>query len=324
MMPTQSGSPTAPLTLAWARVMRNSAAGYFALQGISGILWWMLLFWHPDAPGWFLPASDNDLIRRSLALPDITLFAFGSLFAAVCCSMDRMAAIASAIIAGVVWYATLLAFGFGLASGDGWLGAVAMLGAAMASSFATALASGNRGVLAIFRVTRHADSRSLALYTIAQSAAFWILLLLVLPFLLAHLEERAGIPTVPHSAALTAIGAVLLVSGAALGVTSAVFMVRLGRGTPLPSAAAPIMVTSGPYRFVRNPMAVGGLAQGLAVAVWFGSPTIMLYVLVGALIWHIVVRPLEEHDLELRFGLPFAEYRHTTKCWVPRLPTRPS
>ncbi len=318
-MHAPSSPPRDHLTPAWSRVMRRAAAGYFAFQGAAGLLWWMLLFWHPDAPGWFLPASDGDLILRSLALPDITLFAFGSLFAAACCRVDRMAAVASAVIVGVVWYATLLAFGFGFASGEGWLGALAMLGAALASSFAAALASGNRSVLAIFRVTKHTDSRSLALYTFVQSAAFWTLLLLIFPFLLARLEERAGIPTVSHSTALTVLGAVLFASGAALGVTSAVFMVRLGRGTPLPAAAAPVMVTSGPYRYIRNPMAVGGLAQGLAVAVWFGSPTIMLYVLMGALIWHIGIRPLEEHDLELRFGLPFAEYRRVTKCWIPRL-----
>ncbi|MFG0291631.1 MAG: methyltransferase family protein [Phycisphaerales bacterium JB050] len=298
--------------------MRRAAAGYFALQGVSGLAWWALLFFHPDARGWFFPDAQGDLIRRSLAVPDISLFALGSLGAAACCWSNRMATIASTLIAGAVWYATLLAFGFSFASGVGWLGAVAMLGSALACSFAATLASGNRSILKMFRVTKQASTRGLALSTLMQTAVFWGVLLLVLPVLLMWLERQAGIPTIPQSAPLIVADAALFAMGALLGVTSAVYMVRHGRGTPLPAAAAPVMVTSGPYRFIRNPMAVVGLGQGMAVALWFGSPTILAYVLLGALIWHMVIRPLEEHDLALRFGASFVAYRRTTRCWVPR------
>ena len=44
-------------------------------------------------------------------------------------------------------------------------------------------------------------------------------------------------------------------------------------------------------------MAVAGLGQGLAVTIYTGSGLVLGYVLVGALLWQCVVRPLEEDDL---------------------------
>ena len=66
-------------------------------------------------------------------------------------------------------------------------------------------------------------------------------------------------------------------------------------------------------------MAVSGIGQGLAVALILGSPLTVLYGLMGSLIWQLVFRPLEEDDLEVRFGTAFREYRKNVRCWIPRL-----
>jgi protein-S-isoprenylcysteine O-methyltransferase Ste14 len=65
--------------------------------------------------------------------------------------------------------------------------------------------------------------------------------------------------------ALVMAGVVAFCAASALGIWSAVVMSTLGRGTPLPSAMASDLVVRGPYRFVRNPMAVAGIVQGAAV-----------------------------------------------------------
>ena len=39
----------------------------------------------------------------------------------------------------------------------------------------------------------------------------------------------------------------------------------------------------------------------------------------GSLIWNYAVRPLEEADLERRFGDEFRRYRSSVRCWWPRL-----
>jgi protein-S-isoprenylcysteine O-methyltransferase Ste14 len=61
-------------------------------------------------------------------------------------------------------------------------------------------------------------------------------------------------------------------------------------------------VLAGPYRHVRNPMAVAGIAQGVAVALWLGSWAVLLYAVSGALLWHMAIRSAEERDLAERFG----------------------
>ena len=94
-------------------------------------------------------------------------------------------------------------------------------------------------------------------------------------------------------------------------------MVRDGGGTPLPLDQTNFMVTSGPYRYVRNPMAIAGIGQGICVAIFFQSVPILVYALLGAIIWHWVVRPYEERDMVERFGDSYLEYRRRVSCWVP-------
>jgi hypothetical protein len=51
-----------------------------------------------------------------------------------------------------------------------------------------------------------------------------------------------------------------------------------------------------------------------------GSWIVVVYALLGSLVWNYVVRPHEEHDLEERFGAQYRAYRDAVRCWVPRLP----
>lgn len=94
-------------------------------------------------------------------------------------------------------------------------------------------------------------------------------------------------------------------------------MVRDGEGTPLPLDQTNALVVSGPYRFVRNPMAIAGIGQGLAVACLFQSIPILAYSLLGALVWQVVVRPFEERDMINRFGEDYLNYRRNVTCWLP-------
>jgi protein-S-isoprenylcysteine O-methyltransferase Ste14 len=95
-------------------------------------------------------------------------------------------------------------------------------------------------------------------------------------------------------------------------------MSTFGRGTPLPSAMASDLVVRGPYRFVRNPMAVAGIVQGAAVGLMLSSWLVVVYAVCGSLVWNYAIRPHEERDLEQRFGEEFRRYRAAVRCWCPR------
>lgn len=139
-----------------------------------------------------------------------------------------------------------------------------------------------------------------------------------MPLVIRLLEQRWALDLAFPSAALPA-GVVLLVLASALGIGSAVVMSSLGEGTPLPSAMPHRLVVAGPYRWVRNPMAVAGIAQGVAVGLILSSWLVVAYAVAGAVVWNFVIRPHEEADLERRFGPEFDRYRASVRCWLPRL-----
>ncbi|MBX3385760.1 MAG: isoprenylcysteine carboxylmethyltransferase family protein [Phycisphaeraceae bacterium] len=160
----------------------------------------------------------------------------------------------------------------------------------------------------------------IAFKVLAQMIVFWSLFLAVLPLAIRHIEASLGIAPFHNSSSTWTIAAwVVFALGGSLGLTSAGIMAFHGRGTPLPLDPAPKLVIRGPYAHVRNPMAIGGLAQGLAVALLLGSFGVAAYVVTGTLLWQFIVRRWEEADLERRFGEPYRQYRAAVPCWIPNL-----
>lgn len=43
----------------------------------------------------------------------------------------------------------------------------------------------------------------------------------------------------------------------------------------------------------------------------------VLYSLIGAVMWQVWVRPVEEADLSRRFGPEYEAYRKRVTCWIP-------
>jgi protein-S-isoprenylcysteine O-methyltransferase Ste14 len=153
-----------------------------------------------------------------------------------------------------------------------------------------------------------------------QIVIFWGLFLGVFPRVITLLEVRWNLGWPPLSSAGVALaGWVLFTTQSLLGLWSAFEMVTRGRGTPLPSETARRLVTSGPYAIVRNPMAVAGILQGLAVGLILGSWLVVAYALTGSVVWNTLARPYEEADLRDRFGEEFESYRRRVRCWIPGL-----
>jgi protein-S-isoprenylcysteine O-methyltransferase Ste14 len=166
------------------------------------------------------------------------------------------------------------------------------------------------------RVARHASRAFNTAKTVAQIVVMWSVLLAAVPLALARAEEAWGLARWPGRPLL---GAGLFGAMSLLGLVTANVLVRDGRGTPLPLDTARELVVSGPYRHVRNPMAIFGFGQGLAVGLWLGSPAVFAYTAVGMAIWQWLARPWEEADLEGRFGSRYLRYKAAVPCWIPRL-----
>lgn len=172
--------------------------------------------------------------------------------------------------------------------------------------------------LPTFRRARAATPAWNLTKTAVQTAAFWLVFLVLIPRALVALEQRFGAPRFECPSARAAWTAFALAS--CLGLWSGATMALVGAGTPLPLDAPRHLVVRGPYRYVRNPMAVAGLSQGACVACLLGSWSSLGMVLAGFVLWNYGVRPVEERDLEAQFGAEFSAYRIHVRCWLPRFP----
>jgi protein-S-isoprenylcysteine O-methyltransferase Ste14 len=170
--------------------------------------------------------------------------------------------------------------------------------------------------LAFFRQAREARSGWNLTKTLAQVLVFWFVFLVAIPRGLVALEQALGVPPMRVPVGDT-LAWVVFVAASALGLASGTLMALDGGGTPLPFDAPRHLVLRGPYRYVRNPMAIAGLAQGACVAVLLDSWFTVGLVVAGFVVWNYVVRPLEEAHLEAMFGESFRQYRRRVRCWFP-------
>ena len=94
----------------------------------------------------------------------------------------------------------------------------------------------------------------------------------------------------------------------------------MSKGTPVPVAPPPALVTDGPYAYSRNPMMGGVFLVFLGIGIHFGSlwltfVTTPLLIAVSI----VVLKNVEEPELELRFGEAYRQYRERTPMLFPRL-----
>ena len=155
--------------------------------------------------------------------------------------------------------------------------------------------------------------------TIIQSTVLWFVFLGFLPWIIFRLEDLLGLEAFRFgNSSLRIISVVLFLGASILAIASYVVMVIKGRGTPAPFDCPSKLVVEGPYRYVRNPMAISGIAQGISIALFLGSPLVLIYVGVGLVIAETIIRPWEEDDLERRFGQAYVIYRNSVRRWFPK------
>lgn len=289
---------------------------YFATQAISGLAWWIAVFLSPAVR----TATLGSLDPIAVAALDVPLFVLGSAMAAL--GVKAAAVVASGwtalVAAALALYATITT--------EAGLGVLMMIAAAACSGLALCFVLLGRvptewivrGPFAFRSAAANRPATTHVSATIGQMILFWGFFLVAVPLLISWLEIRwlVSLPVPPFAATA---GATLLVLASVLGVASAVTMASRGSGTPLPSAMPNRLVVAGPYRWVRNPMAVAGITQGVGVGLILGSWLVVAYAMIGSLLWNYAVRPLEEADLEKRFGTEFQQYRDTVRCWIPRV-----
>jgi protein-S-isoprenylcysteine O-methyltransferase Ste14 len=298
-------------TSRWSWVVIGRA--YFGFQAVAGAVWWMGVFAFPVVQ----TATLGELPPTLVAAVDIPLFVIASALVAAGqrWAVGIVVPWTVLVTGGLALYATITTHA-------GW-GALLMAAAAVGGVGAGMLVILGRiptermlvGPLG-FRDARAASPGIHATRTAGQLVVFWSLFLGVLPAAIALVEHRWELH-VPFPPAVVIAGVVLFALASVLGLWSAFAMSTRGAGTPLPSAATTRLVIDGPYRYVRNPMAIAGIIQGTAVGLVAQSWLVVGYAIAGSVVWNWLVRPLEEADLAAKFGDAYLAYRSRVRCWIP-------
>jgi protein-S-isoprenylcysteine O-methyltransferase Ste14 len=300
-------------------------ATYLLVQGAIGALWWVLLLTMSAARTRFQPSGYPEDFILTFLLPDVLLFVAGSFVSAVLVVRGGHAGIASLwAVTGATMYAALHCIGVAW-SASGFTHAAVMMTAAAACLLTLSLTLGQcPSELPTFPFRVSVNSRGRLRRLVVQIIFFWGVFLLLLPLGLSWVERRFEIPPVIDAVWWPRLrrvaGGVVFLVASAVNLWAARTMLRVGEGTPLPTECAARLVSNGPYAVVRNPMALAGVVQVLAVAILLGSWLTAGYACIGGLLWHVTVRPVEEQELAVRFGAEFERYRDRVACWTPRLP----
>jgi protein-S-isoprenylcysteine O-methyltransferase Ste14 len=122
---------------------------------------------------------------------------------------------------------------------------------------------------------------------------------------------------------LVPVGAVLAVIGGLLALSCVAVFVHFGRGTAAPFDPPREFVAVGPYRLVRNPMYVGGLAVILGAGLFLRSASVTAFTFVFLVVMHLFVVLYEERTLERRFGASYIQYKQHVHRWLPKSPGDP-
>ena len=113
-------------------------------------------------------------------------------------------------------------------------------------------------------------------------------------------------------------GLIVIAAGLAMYAWCLLFHFRSYRTAVRVSFSPPHLVTGGPYQVSRNPMYVSGLCTWLGWTIYFGSPAVLiaLVLLWSAFIFRVI--PHEEHLLEELFGQDYLSYKHSIRRWFGR------
>ena len=113
------------------------------------------------------------------------------------------------------------------------------------------------------------------------------------------------------------IAVLFIAVGAGVTTWSALHFLKV-KGTPVPFNPPPELVTTGPYRYARNPMlsgvflllfGIGFAIKSLSLVVFF-TP---LYILANVL----ELKAIEEPELVKRLGEEYVAYRRRTPMFIP-------
>jgi protein-S-isoprenylcysteine O-methyltransferase Ste14 len=138
--------------------------------------------------------------------------------------------------------------------------------------------------------------------------------LLVVLVLVSRTGVFKGHRAIVGNPVLQGVGMALFVAGLALALWA---RAHLGRnwGTPMSEKVDAELVTTGPYRYIRNPIYSGIILAAIGTAVAVSWYWLVVVVFMGA--YFIYSATVEAHIMERLFPSDYPAYKRSTKMLIP-------
>ncbi len=144
----------------------------------------------------------------------------------------------------------------------------------------------------------------------------WRLATFVVGYLLIRFGVVRGRHAIVSSPVLQGVGTLVFLMGLGLAVWA---RVHLGRnwGTPMSEKVDAELVTTGPYRYIRNPIYSGIILAAIGTTVAISWYWVVAVVLMGA--FFVYSATVEAQTMEHLFPDTYPEYKRSTKMLIPFL-----
>ena len=136
-------------------------------------------------------------------------------------------------------------------------------------------------------------------------------ILVALPVIFHYLMPVMVVIPPPY----TYTGIAIMLTGFGLMMWAATEFRKAGTGFQLQDGGS-VLVTSGPFRFSRNPMYLGMLIWLTGLAILLGSLIVFVFPVLFFLLVNFLFIPIEERRMEQANGEQFASYRKRVGRWL--------
>lgn len=139
----------------------------------------------------------------------------------------------------------------------------------------------------------------------------WFFILLALSILFHFVFPTKRI--IPHPANFTGI----LIFAIGIAITLSVNFLLLRSDTSIKPFDSPrLLVTSGLFKFSRNPLYLGMVIAHFGVNIFIGSISPFIFSILFIIIIDRYYIPIEEENLERNFNKEFNEYKKKVRRWI--------
>jgi len=138
----------------------------------------------------------------------------------------------------------------------------------------------------------------------------WVILVIIVSFF----ANRSGLPLLPLGEWASYLACAFL---AALGISLLALALKACPLTVVSGRERSVLVTKGPYSYIRHPICLSCVLLAFSAAIGFRSAVGVMLALVALVIVYLHTL-FEERGLERRFGSAYSEYKSKVGMFVPK------